>query len=423
MKILFIVNKFPVLSESFILNQMTGLIARGHEVEVFAPVKGDMAVVHPDVIKYGLMERAIFPPAARYKITKALQLLASVARYSLSDARVVSRFFRAFKHCRRAGKLWLLHNGMALLGRRYDIIHCHFGPNGVAGLELKDVGLIDGLLVTTFHGYDITTFLQKQPPGVYAALFQRGDLFLPISRRWQQRLEELGCNPAKISVHRMGIDCERFTFKPIRPSHDGPIRLLTIARLVEKKGVAYAIQAVSSLTAAGHDVCLSVVGDGPLRQDLEQLCLELKSGASVQLLGWKNQDQIAVLLGQADLLLTPSVTAANGDQEGIPVALMEAMAMGLPVISTFHSGIPELVQDGVSGALVAERDSVALAAKIAWLIEHPDLCTKMSVAARREVEARFDINWLNDRLVELFATRREIEPPGKQLPTRLSVAE
>jgi colanic acid/amylovoran biosynthesis glycosyltransferase len=120
------------------------------------------------------------------------------------------------------------------------------------------------------------------------------------------------------------------------------------------------------------------------------------------LLGWKTQQEVAEILGQAHVLLAPSVTAPSGDQEGTPVALMEAMAMGMPVIATRHSGIPEMVRDGENGFLVPERDPEALAERIAHLARHPEQWEALGRAGRAVVEREFDVNPLNDRLVEIY---------------------
>ena len=103
-----------------------------------------------------------------------------------------------------------------------------------------------------------------------------------------------------------------------------------------------------------------------------------------------------------DILLVPSVTAQDGDQEGTPAVLMEALAQGIPVISTYHSGIPELVQDGISGFLVPERDTNALAEKIIYLLEHQEIWAEMGKAGRKYVEENFDTNKLNDRLIKIY---------------------
>ncbi len=145
-----------------------------------------------------------------------------------------------------------------------------------------------------------------------------------------------------------------------------------------------------------------MVGDGVLREQLQQMIEGMGIERQVKLLGWKTQEEVKILLEESHVLVAPSVTSDSGDQEGIPTAIKEAMASGLPVISTLHSGIPELVVDGVSGLLVSERDAASIADALAYLISHPERCKEMGQAGRRQVEQKFDTNSLNKKLEELY---------------------
>lgn len=313
------------------------------------------------------------------------------------------RSLNVLRFGRQAASLRLLYWTAAFRDvHSYDIVHCHFGPIGNSGALLKDLGAIEGKIVTAFHGYDLSRCMRENGDKVYDSLFEIGDLFLPISERWRNELINLGCSEQKLVVHRMGIDTSKFSFIPRRPREDGKVHLLTVARLVEKKGVQYGIQATARLLERHPQIEYRIVGDGPLRSDLENLIGALGAHGNVQLLGWKRQEEVVALMKEADLLLAPSVTGKDGDQEGIPVVLMEALAQGLPVLSTRHSGIPELVRDGESGFLVPERDVDALAEKLEYLVEHPELWPEMGESGREYVERYYDINELNDRLVQLY---------------------
>ena len=405
MKIAFIVGEFPVLSETFILNQITGLLDRGHEVDIYAYVPKNDSKIHPDVNKYKLIERtyyAFWMPINRYK--RALDSLVLLLTNFHKAPRVMLRVLNIFKYRQQYGSLMLIHEVIPFLRKRspYDIIHCHFGGNGIKGALFREMGAIKGKLIVTFHGLDITVAIQGDRKQIYDQLFNTGDLFLPISERWKRRLVDLGCDKTKIMVHRMGIDCGKFSFIPRKLHADRRVQLVTISRLVEKKGVEYGIRAVALLAKTNRNIKYNVIGDGPLRKDLQELIQHLDVGDIVSLLGWKQQQEIVDILNDADIFVAPSVTSKDGDQEGIPVAVMEAMAVGLPIISTQHSAIPELVENGVSGFLVPERDVNALAEKLGYLIEHPEVWTEMGRAGRAHVEAQYDINKLNDQLVEIY---------------------
>jgi len=406
MKIAFILFHWPVLSETFIMNQITGLLDRGHQVDIYAKSPGNEPVIHADIERYNLLERTFYYgssaqrlPANKFtRLAKAMGLLIKHRRRSLP----LLKSLNVFKFGRRASSLGIFYTVVPFLGvGKYDIIHCHFGPNGNLAALLKDVGAIKGKIVTTFHGEAGYTREKRHPKG-FTPLFEKGDLILPMSEREKQDLIKLGCSPRKIVVHRMGVDLSKFDFIPRRPRDDGRVRLLTVARLVEKKGVEYAIRAVAGVLKKHPHLEYKIAGDGPLKSDLANLIDALDVNDRVKLLGWMPQEEIVELMKKADILLAPSVTSADGDQEGIPVVLMEAMAQGLPVLSTWHAGIPELIQDGKSGFLVPERNADALAEKLEHFIERPGIWPVMGKAGREYVEKYYDIDKLNDRLVQLY---------------------
>jgi colanic acid/amylovoran biosynthesis glycosyltransferase len=403
MKILFILGKFPLLSETFILNQITGLIDRGHEVHIYA-TKKITGGVHADVYKYDLFDRTFFCmelPGGRFRRYVGAFHLAWIL--GKSKPAMLLRAIYAARYSRRLSSMMIFYDLKSMADfASYDIIHCHFGYHGIRGMLLRETGVLRGKLVTTFHGFDITSGLKKTGPKFYSFLFEKGDLFLPISERWKQRLIELGCDEKKIQVHRMGIDCRRFAFKPRMPEPGGRFKIVTVARLMEKKGLEFGIKAVARLKKDFDNIEYTIIGDGPLKESLKLLAKDLGIQNSVQMIGSQPQHRVVEFLEKSHLFMLPSVTAANGDQEGIPVVLMEAMAMGLPVVSTLHSGIPELVEDGVSGFLVSEKDVTALFKKLKYLAENPSRYAEMGHHGRQMVEKNYNISLLNDKLVDIF---------------------
>jgi colanic acid/amylovoran biosynthesis glycosyltransferase len=403
MRIAFLVRRFPALSETFVLNQITGLIDRGHQVDIFAETRGE-ALVHPDVARYELQNRTHYsPPLPSARAVRWLKGAALLAREAASRPRVVSVAANVAGYGRQALNMSLPYAAWPVLGRRnYDIIHCHFGPFGVRGMALREMGLIDGALVVSFHGYDLSQYLRTHGARAYSRLFSRGDLFLPVTDRWRRCLVDLGCPPARTMVHRMGIDLARFTFRPRTAPADGITRLVSVARFVEKKGLEYAIRAIAELKAAGRRVSYTMVGTGPLEADLSRLVASLGASDVVQFVGQRAQPEVMRILDGAHLVVVPSVVARDGDEEGLPVVLLEAMAMGLPVVATRHSGIPEVVEDGVSGVLVPERDVQELARAIGALADYPDRWPEVGHAGHARVLAQHDIHTLNDSLDALY---------------------
>lgn len=401
MRIAFFLFEFPALSETFVLNQITGLLDLGHSVTIFATRPRAEPKQHPDVARYGLAGLTRYQQMPSGRVPR----IGSAAALLLRDVWRRPSLIRALDAKRyngEASSLRLFHWCETIpRGAAFDVIQCHFGPPGRMAAFLREIGGISGKLVVTFHAVDVSLYLRNDPH-FYRHLFVHGDLFLPISSHCRARLLEHACDSERTIVHRMGVDPDRFGFQP-RPRAAGrELRAVAIGRMVEKKGIEYGLRAVALAAQRQVPLRFDVVGDGPLRADLERLAGALGIEDRVAFHGWQDQAAVSEVLRGSDVLLAPSVTDDNGDEEGIPMTLMEAMAIGLPVVSTRHAGIPELVEDAVSGYLVPERDSEALAAALMRVWAEPESVRRMTRAARAKVEADHDLRKLNQRLVTLY---------------------
>jgi colanic acid/amylovoran biosynthesis glycosyltransferase len=403
MKIAFIVGQFPTLSETFILNQITGLLDRGHEVDIYADNPGDLTKLHDDVVTYRLLDRTYYLPEIPanlfWRVVKGCGVFLSKFMQSPKDTWESLNFL---KHGQQAISLWLLYTLIPNFQKNYDIIHCQFGTVSFRGMAFRAVNSPNAKLITIFRGHDISNFVQEHGETIYNPLFKRGDYFLANCEFFKHRTIKLGCPPEKIRVHGSGLDYSRFPFKPRHFPKDGLIRIATTGRLVEKKGIEYAIRAVAKVLDQYSNLEYVIIGDGLLRPELEQLIQSLNAEKAIKLVGQKSQAELITLLENSHLFIAPSVTAADGNQDAPVNVLKEAMAMGLPVISTLHGGIPELVEEGVSGFLVPERDADAIADRLIYLIEHPERWSAMGQAGRLFVEQHYDLNRLNDALVALY---------------------
>lgn len=387
--ILVVATRFPLASETFVRQQCLDLVRAGHRVEILSLRAGDGAWI--------ASEREAGLPALVRCAGLDAGALARIARLPVNLARLAARSPTAACFSLRVRGVRadeLLAIARALGGpRRFDAIHCHFGPAGLVACAARRAGIITGRLGVGFYGYDLTREPLRAGKRVYAPLFEDGALLLPHSRYLADRLVALGAPQQQVQLHRLGIDIPRFEVAD-RPSHGGPLRLLSIGRFVEKKGFAFALRA---LAATGSPATLRLIGDGPLRGELESLARELGLQQRVEFAGWLPFDAIAAELARADALLAPSVTASDGDMEGLPLVVIEAMATGLPVIGSAHSGIPEVVVDGVTGFVVPERDAVGLAAAIDRLAPEA-LRKELGAAARARVCEEFDGRSLAERL-------------------------
>lgn len=392
-------RRFPSLSQTFVLNQCAGLLSLGVDLTVFADGADATGLTHPDVVGSGLPARTRhFPtPAAWWRRpVPALRLLAEGAPLTLAQ-RV------ALLDPRRGGREALsgrlLFAGVSVAREHPpDVLHAHFGPVGAMVEALRAAGVVDAPLVTTFYGYDVA----RTPSARYARLFKHGDLLLVLSEAMRARLAAMGAPADRMHVHRLGIDLARFApaTGPARGA-GRELHVLSIARLVPKKGLADAMRAVALARRGVPRLRYTIVGDGPLRAKLEALAESLGIAEVVHFAGWKAQPDVLAIARTAQVLLAPSVTAADGDAEGTPVAILEAQALALPVVASRHEGIPEVVRDGESAILVEEHAVDALAAALQALAD-PSVARRMGEEGRAFVEAHHDIRRLNDALLARY---------------------
>ncbi|MBW1252622.1 glycosyltransferase [Pantoea allii] len=391
MKLTFFTMRFPVASETFVLNQVTHFIDAGYDVEIISVFPGDLVNRHGAFDEYGLAAKThyLLPEekiSLADKLGQRLKLvLPKITKVSLLRSLNVRRYGA------QSSKL-LLPAIVANARQTYvaDVFLVHFGYAGALANKLRELGILKGKQATVFHGADISRrHILDEHKQDYRNLFQQSELMLPISHLWQNKLIAMGCPPEKIHVTRMGIEPEKFNFQP-RDAFHKPLRIVSVARLTEKKGLDVAVKASAILKQRGGQFQYTIIGNGDQDQMMRDFIAHEKMDDCVTMSGFKPQEEIRKALNEADIFLLPSKTAADGDMEGIPVALMEAMAVGLPVVSTFHSGIPELIEHNVSGWLVKEDDAEALADTLLKLSQGEVDVAPVVAAARQKVETEFN---------------------------------
>jgi len=369
LKLAIVVGAFPKLSETFVLHQIEHLLALGHDVRIFAFHVGNERAQHPSVARLDLLSRTT---------------------YLKSPDHVVSKL--------RALWPWRTRRGS---GETFDAIICHFGHIGERARALRKQGVFQGPLVVIFHAYDVTVWLKQKGRDAYRGLFAEARLLLPISEHWAHLLCDLGAAPERIRVLHMGVDGTDFEYRRRSIAHDEPLRFLSVGRLVEKKGFRHAIVALAlARPKLGRNFHYVIGGDGPLLTELKLLVEQQNLSPWVSFVGPLTNLQVQERMAEAHALLVPSVTAADGDMEGIPVVLMEAMAQGLPVLTTAHSGIPELVRNADTGWCVPEGDATALARAIVEFAEAPERWSSVTDRARQVVETDFNAVLQAEHLVE-----------------------
>ena len=391
MKLTFFTMRFPVASETFVLNQVTHFIDAGYEVEIISVFPGDLVNRHAAFDEYGLAAKTHYLlPEEKISIVDKLNqrirlVLPKVTRPSLLRSLNVRRYGA------QSSKL-LLPSIVANAKQTFtaDVFLVHFGYAGALANKLRELGVLKGKQATVFHGADISRrHILEEHKLDYVNLFRQSELMLPISHLWENKLIEMGCPPEKIHVTRMGIEPEKFNFQP-RQAFQTPLRIVSVARLTEKKGLDVAVKASAILKQRGGQFQYTIIGNGDQDEMMRDFIAREGMEDCVSMPGFKPQEEIRRALSEADIFLLPSKTAADGDMEGIPVALMEAMAVGLPVVSTFHSGIPELIENNVSGWLVEEDDPEALAETLLKLSQGEVDVAPVVAAARHKVETEFN---------------------------------
>lgn len=402
MNIAIIVDRFPQLSETFVLNQIVGLKKNGHLVHIYPITKSSSLNSHPEVDIYNLMPNTYYPPSvSNFSLSARFKFLSLVLKHH--------KFHPVFNRLRNmpyfqsqpiSTRLRMLSILIPFLhDKKYDIIHCHFGQAANRAAFVRALGLLEGKMITTFYGYDLT--LSSIDKAFYANLVKDCQLYICISKYLAERAVSKGISKGKISILPIGVNLDEFLPKN-KVSNKNPIRLLTVARLVEKKGIYYSLVAVKSLLEKFPQVKYDIVGEGDLLGVLQELVDKLTISDHVIFHGPKNKTETLKFYQEADVFILPSVTASDGNTEGQGLVLQEAQAMEIPVVSTLHNGIPEGVKDGITGFLVPERNSEELANKITLLIKDPTLRIKMGKAGREFVQEKFDNEELILQQIQLY---------------------
>lgn len=278
------------------------------------------------------------------------------------------------------------------------LIHAHFGFDGyrMAGVARK-VGVP---LVVSFYGSDVSRlpseFGWKRR---YRKLARCGDRFIAISAAMKEDLLRLGFPEHKLRVVRFGLDLEQFRFNE---NYTPTGKAMMVGRMVEKKGFIYALRAIKMLDERGQTLRLDLYGDGPGRSRLQKQCRRWGISPLVTFHGFQPVDVIRQAYATHSLLLVPSVTAGDGDREGLPNTLLEGMATGIPVIASRHAAIPEVISDGRNGLLVDEKDSPALAQAISRVITQQVDVNAIRIAARQHIESHYELHRMVRQIERIY---------------------
>ena len=420
--IAYISEKFPSLTTTFIYREVLALRAAGFDIETFATWKPALADLSAESTHLVESSHYVFP-ASPWKFLRAHARF--LARYPLRYLRTLFFVLTRPGESRSNRKRTLFHFAEAMIlaevaeQRSVQHIHAHFSINA-ATIALVISRMLDISFSMTVHNNIFTDRILLREK-LRAARF-----IISISEFSQAYLlsryadEEIA---HKFHIVHCGVSTDAFQPASFRQPASGqregergeqPVRerplIFAASQFAERKGYPVLVEACRILRERGCRFECIIGGDGPQWAQVAQMVEQYELGDHVSLPGRYFQEQLRACLERANIYVLPCITAGNGDIDGVPVSLMEAMAMELPVVSTFVSGIPELVENGRSGLLVEEKDAAALADAIQHLLENPARRVELGRQARQKVEAEYDIYANAEQLAEIFKTHLAATP-------------
>jgi colanic acid/amylovoran biosynthesis glycosyltransferase len=335
----------------------------------------------------------------------------NAARFPFEPLHIVPKppthFLRRFWFRQMRDAPWQISNTelRALVGvldeTRARLLHIYFGHIAVHLVPL--IRTWKNPSIVSFHGADVTVDMNKQAyRGATRRMLDSVKLVLVRSDSLRRALVDLGCDSTKIEIQRTGIPLEEFLFRERSFPQDDQWRFVQAGRLIEKKGLPVTLRAFAIFLRQYPKAKLTIAGEGPLLDELQNLARELNIQDHVSFTGFVSQEQLRDLYYRSHIFLHPSQTGHDGNQEGIPNSMLEAMASGLPVFATDHGGIPEAIENGVSGVLVRERDHEALADALLSSAQDSTFLSRIARSGAEVVRKNFDLRIQAQRLEEIY---------------------
>jgi glycosyltransferase involved in cell wall biosynthesis len=379
--IAYILKMFPRFSETFILNELLELERQGVALRIFSLREPDDGIVHAEV---GQVRGAV-TYVRLGQVPAVVRAHASVFRRA--PLRYVRALASALRPRRRSSLRHFLKAGVIadhVQRESLSHLHAHFASTA-ASVALHVHRLTRVPYSFTAHAKDI--YRNDLDLDHLRTKLDEARFAVTVSDYNRDHLTRLGGDEV-VRIYN-GLDLRRFVANGATP--DDPPLVLAVGRLVEKKGFDVLIEACSLLRAAGVRFRCVIVGKGELKGDLRQLIAAHELEQHVELAGPLPREQLVDLFPRASVLAAPCVVGGDGNRDGLPTVLTEALALKVPVVATPVTGIPELVEDGRTGLIVPERDAAALAAAIRRLIEEPETARRLAAAGRARVEQNFDL--------------------------------
>ena len=398
MKIAFFVSQFPSVSETFIVNQATALIAAGHTVHIFSRYRNPAMALQHKAADEGLLKNTFYlDEITGNRLTKMKQLAVKILSNRVNSNILGLPKTLFTKRVSLSGYEYLHYVDKPV----YDVLHAHFGVNGNYVAALKKLGLFKkAVFVTTFHGYDLNAQFAKND--FYTALFTGCKKFTVNSAFSKQKLIRLGCAEKHIHIIPAGLNTGLFKKAILPKKEDSLLHLIFVGRLIKLKGPHLFVEICRLLHAnVAARFKATIIGAGEMQEELNQLIEKYKLQEIIKMEGAKSQQEIIGYLNEADLFILPGIPC-EGNEEAQGLVIQEAQAMELPVIISDAGGMPEGMIDGQTGFVVKQNDLDGFVKKIELLAGDADLRKKMGAAGRKFVQEKYDSKILNEQLVHLY---------------------
>lgn len=286
----------------------------------------------------------------------------------------------------------------AIRSLRPDLIHAHFGYDGYKLLRIANQESIP--LIISFYGSDVSRLPSEFTwKSKYKTMAASGAFFIAASNFMKQQLIELGFPKNQIRIIRFGLDTEKLSFNKKNPETN---QFMMVGRFVEKKGFSYAIEAAQILKKQGYNFTINIYGGGPLKSKLTTLVSQLGLSDTIHFRGYQSVDNIIKAHNNHSLLIAPSVTASDGDMEGLPNTILEAMAKGTPVLATNHAAIPEVINHNKTGFIVNEKQPKAIASVLANVINKKYDLNAIRTRAHSLIEKNYSVTLMAEQTECLY---------------------
>lgn len=363
MNITYILDNFPKLSETFIIDEMVGLIQSGHNIEILSLNNPNEKVIHDDIFENSLLEKVLF-----------LSRIKEEPFYKLTHSDVVNTIVKT------------------------DIFVSHFASKGAMLANYLNKNFSIPYIFTT-HAFDL--YISPEPSKI-KDLIKNAEKCITISKyNKHHMLKNFGGDfRDKIAVLYNAVDID--SIKHVKRKDSGKCKFITVGRMVEKKGIISTIKGFAKAYEKNKNIFYTIIGDGPQKSEIKRTIKSLGINHRVDIIGALPRDMVKRVIVEHDAFILTSETATNGDKEGMPVAIMEAMACGLPVISTKHTGIPELVIDGKTGFLVKEKDQEAISEKIVLLATQKGLRSLLGKNSKERITNDFNLSKRNLKIERII---------------------